>query len=109
MTNLPVSGIFSVTATYGQAGRYWKNGHSGIDITCGKREIYATCDGVVRVVSYDSAGWGYYISIGDSSKSREFVMTRQFDGLYIQSCLYNATMYRVILSPQSLEMWYEQM
>lgn len=46
---------------------------------------------------------------GDSSKSREFVMTRQFDGLYIQSCLYNATMYRVILSPQSLEMWYEQM
>lgn len=46
---------------------------------------------------------------GDSSKSREFVMTRQFDGLYIQNCLYNRTMYRVILNPQSLEMWYEQM
>ena len=45
---------------------------------------------------------------GDSSKNREFVMTRQFDGLYIQSCLYNSTMYRAILSPQDMEMWYEQ-
>lgn len=45
---------------------------------------------------------------GDSSKNREFVMTRQFDGLYIQSCLYNSTMYRAILSPQGMEMWYEQ-
>ncbi len=70
MTNLPVSGIFSVTATYGQTGRYWRGGHRGIDITCGKREVYATCDGVVRVVSYDSAGWGYYISVGDSSGKR---------------------------------------
>lgn len=33
MTNLPVSGIFTVTATYGQTGRYWVNGHRGIDIT----------------------------------------------------------------------------
>lgn len=45
---------------------------------------------------------------GDSSKNREFVMTRQFDGLYIQNCLYNSTMYRAILSPQGMEMWYEQ-
>lgn len=46
---------------------------------------------------------------GDSSQFRDFVMTRQFDGLYIQTCLNNGTMYRVILSPQVLEMWYEQM
>ena len=70
MTNLPVSGIFTVTATYGQTGKYWVNGHRGIDITCGKREVYATCDGVVRVVSYDSGGWGYYISVGDGSGQR---------------------------------------
>jgi len=70
MTNLPVSGIFTVTATYGQTGRDWVNGHRGIDITCGKREVYATCDGVVRVVSYDSGGWGYYISVGDDSGQR---------------------------------------
>lgn len=44
---------------------------------------------------------------GDSNKNREFVMTRQFDGLYIQSCLYNSTMYRAILRPQDMEMWYE--
>ena len=36
------------------------------------------------------------------------IMTRQFDGLYIQICLYNSTMYRAILSPQVMEMWYEQ-
>lgn len=70
MTNLPVSGIFTVTATYGQTGKYWVNGHRGIDISCGKREVYATCDGVVRVVAYDSGGWGYYISVGDGSGQR---------------------------------------
>ena len=67
MTNLPISGAFQVTATYGQKGRYWAHGHQGIDIVCSNKNIYATCDGTVRVVAYDASGWGQYVSIGDSN------------------------------------------
>lgn len=67
MTNLPVSGVFSVTAAFGQTGRYWKNGHKGIDIVCQNRDVYATCDGTVRVIAYDSGGWGQYVTVGDDS------------------------------------------
>lgn len=70
MTNLPITGMFDVTATYGQKGAYWANGHKGVDLTCSNHDIYATCDGTVRVVSYDSAGWGHYVSIGDSDGRR---------------------------------------
>ena len=70
MTNLPVTGKFTVTATYGQTGRYWISGHKGIDIVCNNHDIYATCDGTVRVVAYDSGGWGHYVSIGDSEGRR---------------------------------------
>lgn len=67
MTNLPVTGIFNVTAIFGQKGKYWKNGHKGVDITCSNKSIYATCNGVVRVVGWDPNGWGRYVTVGDSN------------------------------------------
>lgn len=70
MTNLPISGTFQVTATYGQKGKYWANGHQGIDIVCSNKNIYATCDGVVRVVAYDANGWGNYVSVGDNNGNK---------------------------------------
>ena len=70
MTNLPISGTFQVTATYGQKGKYWANGHQGIDFVCSNKSIYATCDGTVRVVAYDASGWGQYVSIGDAEGRR---------------------------------------
>ena len=70
MTNLPISGIFNITATYGQKGKYWINGHKGLDIVCSNKTIYATCDGTVRVVGFDSDGWGNYVSIGDAEEYR---------------------------------------
>lgn len=70
MTLLPVTGPFSVTAVFGQQGSYWASGHKGIDLVAEDRRIYATCTGVVRVVSYDESGWGQYISIGDDQGRR---------------------------------------
>ena len=70
MTNLPITGSFNVTAVYGQKGKYWAKGHQGIDFTASDRRIFATCDGVVRLVAYDPGGWGNYISIGDSEGRR---------------------------------------
>ena len=66
MTHLPITGSFSVTATYGQTGPYWKNGHKGIDFTAADRRIFATCNGTVRVVAFDEGGWGQYVTIGDA-------------------------------------------
>ncbi len=70
MTNLPVTGSFSITAVYGQAGKYWKNGHKGLDFVSEDKRIFATCDGVVRTVAYDANGWGQYVSIGDNEGRR---------------------------------------
>lgn len=70
MTNLPISGQFNVTATYGQQGKYWSKGHQGVDIVCSNKNIYATCNGTVRVVAYDANGWGQYVSIGDTEGRR---------------------------------------
>ena len=70
MTNLPITGKFTVTAIYGQEGSYWKNNHRGIDFVADNRDVFATCDGTVRVVAYDENGWGRYISIGDSNGMR---------------------------------------
>ena len=67
MTNLPISGEFSITATFGQTGKYWANGHKGVDIVCGNRDIYATCDATVRVIGYDSGGWGRYVTMIDAN------------------------------------------
>lgn len=70
MTNLPITGKFSITATYGQSGSYWKSGHKGIDFVSEHKEVYATCDGTVKVIAYDEGGWGWYISIHDSDGRR---------------------------------------
>lgn len=61
-TNLPISGAFSVTAIYGQAGSYWPNGHKGIDFIDSDKRIFATCDGAVSFTGFDKY-WGYYVSI----------------------------------------------
>lgn len=79
MTNLPISGEFNVTATYGQPGKYWANGHKGIDIVCSNLNIYATCDGTVRVIDYDANGWGQYVSIGDDKGNRHIFCHLQKD------------------------------
>ena len=63
MTNLPITGAFSVTAIYGQTGPYWANGHKGIDLVAGDLRIFATCDGTVRLIAFDEDGWGQYVSI----------------------------------------------
>lgn len=63
MTNLPITGEFNVTAAFGQKGKYWSSVHKGIDITCSNRTVYATCDGTVRVISYDKDGWGRYVTV----------------------------------------------
>lgn len=51
MANLPISGIFNITATYGQKGKYWANGHQGLDIICDNKTIYAACDGTEQSLS----------------------------------------------------------
>ena len=70
MTNLPVTGEFTITAVYGQSGKYWSAGHKGIDFVAPDRTVYSTVDGTVRVVAYDEGGWGNYVSGGDSQGRR---------------------------------------
>lgn len=65
---LPIKGKFNITAIFGQTGKYWANGHKGIDFVTKNKEVYSTCDGVVRVVGFDEKGWGRYISIGEGEK-----------------------------------------
>ncbi len=66
----PVKGKFNITAIFGQEGKHWADGHKGIDFTAKDKNVYAACDGTVRVVAYDANGWGRYISIGDSEGRR---------------------------------------
>jgi hypothetical protein len=64
MTNLPLTGTFRVTCEYGRNGNLWASGyHKGIDLYSDNRDIYCTCDGVVRTVGYDKNGWGYYVRV----------------------------------------------
>ena len=70
MTNLPVSGKFTVTAVFGQTGKYWATRHKGVDIVAADRTVYGTCDGTVRVVANDKSGWGNYVSVGDGQGRR---------------------------------------
>ncbi len=67
MTNLPVQGEFQITAIFGQQGDCWNDGHKGLDFVAKNKIVYATCDGVVRVVNYDKGGWGRYVTIGDTN------------------------------------------
>ncbi len=67
---LPVSEDYTITAVYGQTGSLWKNGHLGIDFVTSNREVYAVTDGTVRVSTFDAAGWGNYVSIGDAQNLR---------------------------------------
>lgn len=84
MTNLPVTGTFRITATYGQRGPYWKDGHKGIDFTDNNHTIYSTCYGTVRVVSYDAGGWGQYISIGDDAGRRHIFCHLERDSVRVR-------------------------
>ncbi len=69
-TNIPVNNTFNITATFGQSGSLWKNGHKGIDITAQNKTIYSICDGEVTVVGWDADGWGRYVSIKPSGFDR---------------------------------------
>ena len=67
MTNLPITGAFTVTATYGQVNKkLWSTYHKGLDIVSNNKSIYATCDGTVYNTGYDANGWGYWVSIKDA-------------------------------------------
>lgn len=70
MTNLPITGKFTITAIYGQQGKYWKNGHKGIDFVAPDHRIFATCDGTVYKVAFDADGWGQYVTIIDAKGRR---------------------------------------
>lgn len=74
MTNLPVTGEFKVTSFYGQQGKYWANGHKGIDFSGSyNRTVYSACDGVVEVAGWDSTGFGNYIRVRDNTnKNKKF-------------------------------------
>ena len=71
MTNLPITGKFNVTCEYGRRGRLWSSGwHKGIDLTCSNRNIYSTCDGVVKTVGWDPRGWGRYVRIQEATTGK---------------------------------------
>ncbi len=70
---IPVRGPFRITATFGQVGEYWSNGHKGIDIVSDNRVIFSPANGTVRVVAFDTNGWGQYVSIGDANGRRHIL------------------------------------
>lgn len=70
MTNLPVTGLFRITAIYGQQGRYWAAGHKGIDFVAEDLRIFSTCEGTVRTVAFDPDGWGQYVVVEDADGLR---------------------------------------
>ena len=71
MTNLPLTGIFNITATFKQVNKnLWKTlgFHTGLDFT-GSDNIYATCDGIVDSINYSSA-YGNYIIVKEDNANR---------------------------------------
>ena len=81
MTNLPISGVFRVTCIYGKKGNLWASGyHKGIDLVSDNRNIYATCDGVVKTVSFDSDGWGQYVRVEDSKTKNIHIFAHMVSG-----------------------------
>lgn len=74
MTNLPLNGEIEITAAFGEVNaKLWTGGHKGIDMISADKTVYSPCDGVVRVVAYDAAGWGQYVSIGDAAGRRHLL------------------------------------
>ena len=70
-TNLPITGIFEITAYYKQKKEgLWKTlgFHTGIDFI-GNDNIYATCDGVVDSINYSEA-YGNYIIVKENNVDR---------------------------------------
>ena len=67
---LPIKGKYSITAVFGQTGKYWADRHKGIDFYAEHKNIYAVTEGEVRVCAFDKDGWGLYLSIGDSTGNR---------------------------------------
>ena len=73
MMKLPIRGKFRITATFGQKGSYWANGHKGIDFVSDDGLVYAPTDSTVRVIAYDADGWGQYVSLGDAEGRRHLL------------------------------------
>lgn len=63
---LPITEKYTVTAVFGQTGEYWATAHKGIDFVSDNKKVVAAAAGTVRVVAYDSAGWGNYVTVGDA-------------------------------------------
>ena len=81
MTNLPITGVFKVTCIYGKKGSLWSSGyHKGIDLVCDNRNIYATCDGIVKTVNFDPNGWGYYVRVEDSKTKNIHIFAHMVSG-----------------------------
>lgn len=85
MTNLPITGQFNITATFGQEGRYWKNGHKGLDIVSNNRTIYSTCNGRVGKVGYDEDGWGRYVDVYDENNNRHIFCHLVYDSVKVKA------------------------
>jgi hypothetical protein len=81
MTNLPISGTFRVTCIYGKKGNLWASGyHKGIDLVSDNKNIYATCDGVVKTINFDSDGWGQYVRVEDSKTKNIHIFAHMVSG-----------------------------
>lgn len=65
MTNLPVTGIFTITCIYHKIGKNWAAGHhTGIDIVSLNKKVYGTCDGAVYRIGYDKY-YGNFVVVRD--------------------------------------------
>ena len=65
MTNFPLTGKVKVTCIYKKKGNWSAGFHTGIDLVCSDKTVYATCNGKVTKVGYDADGYGNYIVIQD--------------------------------------------
>lgn len=71
MTNLPLTGLNTITAVFKQINKnLWKTlgFHTGLDFV-GSDNIYATCDGIVDSVNHSGA-YGNYIIIKEDNVNR---------------------------------------
>ena len=71
MTNLPLTGIFNITAIFKQVNKkLWPTlgFHTGIDFI-GSDSIYSTCNGIVDSINYSNS-YGNYIIIKEDRATR---------------------------------------